>query len=97
MADHLVQLGVRVPASVFDRIDSARGDVPRAKWVLRAVETALAEAGVRANGGGHREAPSREPEGSSLAPAAASAGLLEKTELSPAEKDRRYAERMKRR
>src|SRR5215207_6620748 len=36
-------LSIRVDPRLIDRIDNARGDVPRTRWLVRAMEAALAE------------------------------------------------------
>jgi hypothetical protein len=38
------RLEVRVPAGLLERVDAARGDVPRSVWVRRALEAALSPA-----------------------------------------------------
>ena len=35
----------RLDEGLLDRVDSARGDVPRTRWVVRALESALGGAG----------------------------------------------------
>ena len=59
-------LALRVDAELLARVDAARGDVPRTRWVVRALESALgysdviAEAGsVESSSGPGRSAPSR--------------------------------------
>ena len=34
-------IGLRLDAGLVERIDAARGDVPRARWIARAAERAL--------------------------------------------------------
>jgi hypothetical protein len=52
-----------IDAELLGRVDLARGDVPRTRFVERALEAALTDGGRSATGGGVRpSAP--EPEGS---------------------------------
>ena len=38
------QINLRLPTPMLQRIDEARGDIPRNVWIRRAIELALAEA-----------------------------------------------------
>lgn len=41
LGDDVRQVVVRMPAELIERIDAARGDVPRAEWVRALVERSL--------------------------------------------------------
>jgi hypothetical protein len=64
------RLELRIDRKLMERIDEARGDVSRTRWVERALESALgdvAPASQGAEGGGRlpsSPAPSRAPEAS---------------------------------
>jgi metal-responsive CopG/Arc/MetJ family transcriptional regulator len=36
--DKTVKLGITLPKSIIQRIDKKRGDVPRSRYILRAIE-----------------------------------------------------------
>jgi hypothetical protein len=36
-----VPLGLRLEQALIDQVDATRGDVPRAKWIERAIEVRL--------------------------------------------------------
>lgn len=38
-----VRIEITVPESTYEEIERARGDVPRAAWIKRAIEQRLAE------------------------------------------------------
>lgn len=40
-----VRVEFTVPQETYEKIEAARGDVPRAAWIKRAIEKALAESG----------------------------------------------------
>jgi hypothetical protein len=41
------RLELRVERELLERIDSACGDVPRSRWIVRAIEAALEDSTVR--------------------------------------------------
>ena len=40
------QVNLRLPAELLAQVDEARGDVPRERWIRRAVEAALRQEAV---------------------------------------------------
>ena len=40
--DNTVKLGITLPKSVIQKIDNNRGDIPRSRYIRRAVERSLA-------------------------------------------------------
>jgi hypothetical protein len=57
---------MRCPDELLERVDEARGDVPREKWLRRAVERALSDdtqAGALRGDDGHRTRTDPSPTG----------------------------------
>jgi metal-responsive CopG/Arc/MetJ family transcriptional regulator len=36
--DKTIKLGITLPKSIVDQIDNVRGDIPRSRYILRALE-----------------------------------------------------------
>jgi metal-responsive CopG/Arc/MetJ family transcriptional regulator len=50
-ADRTEKLGITLPISLLQEIDNKRGDIPRSKYIRRAVESYLKAKGSRVKSG----------------------------------------------
>ena len=51
-SDKTEKLGITLPKSILHRIDQVRGDIPRSKYIRRAIETYLGTSRVKKRRGG---------------------------------------------
>jgi metal-responsive CopG/Arc/MetJ family transcriptional regulator len=54
-SDKTEKLGITLPKSILHRIDQVRGDIPRSKYIRRAIETYLGTSRVKKRRGGKRK------------------------------------------
>ncbi|MGC2425986.1 MAG: hypothetical protein WA421_03045 [Nitrososphaeraceae archaeon] len=45
--DKTVKLGITLPKSIIQRIDKKRGDIPRSRYILRAIENYIGSSSSR--------------------------------------------------
>lgn len=62
----MVQVNLRLAEELYARVEEARGDVPRNRWLVRAVERALEESGAHQGAivSTPSPAPAEQPSGS---------------------------------